>query len=182
MVLCQVDNQFFQFFVIGVVLVIQFFYGCGILQGISLCIDGIQRIDQFLDAVIVFNVFFENRALEAVRAVSFGEYRYSDTYVKFNGYANLETFNDVSEEIDISELAEYIKEHPEDFDDIELTSELEDFIRESYEKVKYVWKKSLSKYYVYKGDEEIYFIDKFHTNKHWLDRLGTLDVMYGELD
>ena len=129
-----------------------------------------------------FNVFFENRVLEAVRAVSFGEYNYSDTYVKFNGYANLETFNDVSDEIDISELAEYIKEHPEDFDDIELTNELEDFIRESYEKVKYVWKKSPSKYYVYKEDEEIYFIDKFHTNKHWLDRLGTLDVMYGELD
>ncbi len=41
-----------------------------------------------------FNIYFESDIMKAVRAISFGEYNYSDKYVKFNGYANLETFND----------------------------------------------------------------------------------------
>jgi hypothetical protein len=31
--------------------------------------------------------------MEAVRAASYGEYDYSDNYVKFNGYGNLESLD-----------------------------------------------------------------------------------------
>src|SRR5690554_4352880 len=63
-----------------------------------------------------FEIFFQDKLMDAVKAISFGEYRYSDAYVKFNGYANLETTNYLEDFIDTSELAEYIHENPEDFD------------------------------------------------------------------
>ena len=72
-----------------------------------------------------FEMFFQGRVLEAVRAIHFGDYNYVDAYVKFNGYANLETTNHLADFIDISELAEYIHENPEDFD-IEFDEDDED--------------------------------------------------------
>jgi hypothetical protein len=36
--------------------------------------------------------------IDAVRAVSYGEYRYGDKYVKFNGYGNLESFSYVTDD------------------------------------------------------------------------------------
>src|SRR5690606_23695390 len=72
-----------------------------------------------------FETFFQGKTMDAVRAISFGEYRYSDTYVKFNGYANLETTSYLEDFIDTSELAEYIHENPEDLD-IEFDEDDED--------------------------------------------------------
>ena len=40
-----------------------------------------------------FYSFFENSLMEAVRCISYGDYRYMDKFVKFDGYGNLETFN-----------------------------------------------------------------------------------------
>jgi hypothetical protein len=67
-----------------------------------------------------FEIFFTN-ALEAVRAVSFGDYRYHDDYVIFNGYGNLETFNhmDTDRLADFVEtMAKYIAEEIEQFNDL----------------------------------------------------------------
>ena len=41
-----------------------------------------------------FNTFFANNPTEAVRSVYYGDYNYCDEFVKFNGYGNLESFND----------------------------------------------------------------------------------------
>jgi len=43
-----------------------------------------------------FYTFFENSVISAVQCVCYGDYRYSDNYVKFNGYGNLESFNYMS--------------------------------------------------------------------------------------
>lgn len=67
-----------------------------------------------------FNTFFEEKTLEAVRAVCFGEYRYQDDYVIFNAYGNLESFNNPAEHIDIKAIAADILENPEIYSDIEL--------------------------------------------------------------
>ena len=40
-----------------------------------------------------FAMAFGTNVLEAVRAVCYGDYRYSDDYVKFDGYGNLESAN-----------------------------------------------------------------------------------------
>jgi hypothetical protein len=71
-----------------------------------------------------FNTFFDGKVLEAVRAVSFGEYRYNDDYVTFNGYANLESFNSPGDRVDISAIANDILESPENYD-IELNEVFE---------------------------------------------------------
>lgn len=63
-----------------------------------------------------FNTYFDGKVMEAVRAVSFGEYKYSDKYVRLNGYGNLESFNSASDEIDLSEIANDILENPERYD------------------------------------------------------------------
>ena len=41
-----------------------------------------------------FNMFFPNNPSEAVRSAYYGDYHYCDNYVRFNGYGNLESFND----------------------------------------------------------------------------------------
>lgn len=38
-----------------------------------------------------FNTYFSNNVIEAVRAVSFGDYNYSDDYVRLDDYGNLES-------------------------------------------------------------------------------------------
>jgi hypothetical protein len=67
-----------------------------------------------------FNTYFEGRLMEAIRAISFGEYNYSDSFIRFNGYANLETFNDPENYIYIEGLAQAILDNPTDFYNIEL--------------------------------------------------------------
>jgi len=62
-----------------------------------------------------FNTFFYNAADKAVRAVFYGDYNYSHDYVMFNGYGNLESFNDASEFIYISEIAQSIKDCPDEY-------------------------------------------------------------------
>ena len=65
-----------------------------------------------------FNVFFENKILEAVRAISYGEYHYTHDWVRFNGCGNLETINyfGISELCELPQIiAEYIEENFNDF-------------------------------------------------------------------
>ena len=54
-----------------------------------------------------FDTFFHNDPMEAVRSSYYGDYNYCDDYVRFNGYANLESFNDW-------ELEKEYKEHIDD--------------------------------------------------------------------
>ena len=65
-----------------------------------------------------FEIHFSS-TLNAVRAVSFGEYEYQDKYVRFDGYANLESSNYVDEFADIDELASWIEEE-EKYDEFNL--------------------------------------------------------------
>lgn len=79
-----------------------------------------------------FNVYFGNDVMGALRASQYGEYNYTDEYVKFNGYANLETTNSPTKWVDFSELADAILKSPDNFDCyIEL--EVMDVVIEDYE-------------------------------------------------
>lgn len=62
-----------------------------------------------------FNTFFENRVLEAVRAVAYGDYNYSHDWVHFNGYGNLESTNYPMDWIDEPQLIEDIINNPDDY-------------------------------------------------------------------
>ena len=67
-----------------------------------------------------FNIYFEGRVIEAVRAVAYGEYNYSHDWVIFNGYGNLESFNNPESHIDLQEICDDILENEQNFFDIEL--------------------------------------------------------------
>lgn len=41
-----------------------------------------------------FNTFYQEEPSEAVRAVYYGNYKYMDDYVRFDGYYNLESFDE----------------------------------------------------------------------------------------
>lgn len=62
-----------------------------------------------------FNSFFENRVLEAVRAVAYGDYNYGHDWVKFNGYGNLESTSYPNDWIDEPQLIEDIINNPDDY-------------------------------------------------------------------
>ena len=59
-----------------------------------------------------FNTFFYNNPTEAVRSSYYGNYNYCDKYVRFNGYGNLESFNDYDLE---KEYKYYIDEITDSF-------------------------------------------------------------------
>lgn len=88
----------------------------------------------FINDEEFFNLAFEGRPFEAVRSAFFGHYKYSDNYVWFNGYANLDS-SDYEDEMplaDKEELAEYFIEHYMEIDHI---SSMADFVSacEGYE-------------------------------------------------
>lgn len=55
------------------------------------CSDCLEEIEYQIESndENFFNTFFEGKPMEAVRASYFGTYRYSDDYVWFNAYGNL---------------------------------------------------------------------------------------------
>jgi hypothetical protein len=60
-----------------------------------------------------FNTYFENRVLEAVRSISYGDYTYTHEFIRFNGYGNLETFNsyNLDDYILYDEIIDYLLEN-----------------------------------------------------------------------
>lgn len=55
--------------------------------------DSLDYLDYRLNDEDFFRTFFENNLLEIARAISYGEYKYTDDYVTFNGLGNLETIS-----------------------------------------------------------------------------------------
>jgi hypothetical protein len=64
-----------------------------------------------------FQTFFEIDTLKAIQATQFGDYRYHDNWVTFNGYGNLDSFNWVIDNLCelVPTMAAYIVESHEDF-------------------------------------------------------------------
>ena len=81
-----------------------------------------------------FEEHFEGRVTEAVQAALAGDYNFSHDYVRFNGYANLESFNcadDDNSPVDFDSLADYLIENKDDDEiaellDIEFEEETEE--------------------------------------------------------
>jgi len=74
-----------------------------------------------------FETFFEGRVIEAVRAVNYGEYNYTDKYVRFNGYANLVSgtnYEMINQVVDMNMLADDILENEDNYYDL---NGIEDF-------------------------------------------------------
>lgn len=57
-----------------------------------------------------FQIYFESKVMEAVRAVSYGDYNYMDEYVRFNGYGNIESLTEYQWHQELKDEAEDIVE------------------------------------------------------------------------
>ena len=67
-----------------------------------------------------FEIFLP-KSTDAIRACQYGDHRYTDEFVQFNGYANLESFNDPTDRVDINAIAEDIKENERNYFSIGLS-------------------------------------------------------------
>lgn len=80
-----------------------------------------------------FETFYGNDILGAVRAVCYGEYSYTDEYVRIDAYGNLETSNSIQSELEdnIDDIVEHIIENWEEFKDtIDITDDTKSLIDE----------------------------------------------------
>lgn len=65
-----------------------------------------------------FEIFFDNKVMSVLSCIQYGDYDLNNTYVKFNGYGNLESFddNDLDYHIDIDSLVDDAMDNPERYD------------------------------------------------------------------
>ena len=94
--------------------------------------DGsLEILDVYENDEEFFNVYFEGRPMEAVRAAQYGEYSYTDEYVRFNGYGNLESMSeyDYKEEMKDS-IDDIVDELIDKRSHLYLSDELEELLDE----------------------------------------------------
>lgn len=58
--------------------------------------------------------YFMEKPAELARSIQYGDYRYCDDFVQFNGYGNLESFNYTDGHIFIEDIAGYLEDWDED--------------------------------------------------------------------
>ena len=58
--------------------------------------------------------YFMERPAELARAIQYGDYRYNDVYVQFNGYGNLDSFDYTDGHVFLSDIANYVADLEED--------------------------------------------------------------------
>ncbi|QZA69798.1 hypothetical protein 043JT007_280 [Bacillus phage 043JT007] len=63
--------------------------------------SGLDHLDYQHNDEDFFNTYFEGEPMKAVRAAVYGDYNYTDDYVKFDGYGNLVSVSayDMEEEL-----------------------------------------------------------------------------------
>ena len=79
-----------------------------------------------------FETFFGTVIMDAVRAVCYGEYNYTDEYVKINAYGNLETTNYIQDELEgyVDDIVEHIIDNWSELNNIDVSQETKDMIEE----------------------------------------------------
>ena len=58
--------------------------------------------------------------------IFYGDFRPNDNYFKFDGYDNLQSFDYISDEVDLEEIADYIVDNDEDFDNSDIREILDE--------------------------------------------------------
>jgi len=80
-----------------------------------------------------FNTYYADDIMGAVRAVCYGEYTFTDEYVKINAYGNLETTNYIQDELEgyVDDIVDHLIENWDEFKDtINITADTKAMIEE----------------------------------------------------
>ena len=65
-----------------------------------------------------FNIFFsDDNKMNICRATCYGNVTYTDPYIRFNAYGNLESFSDYDAKNEIEDYIEEIFEYPDTWED-----------------------------------------------------------------
>lgn len=77
--------------------------------------DNLESVDYYPNDEEFFNTFYMDKPYKLVQAIAYGDYRYSDNFVKFDGYANLKSVYEIPYEDDCAELVSryFEQESPE---------------------------------------------------------------------
>lgn len=77
--------------------------------------DDLASVDYFPNDEDFFNTFYMKKPYKLVQAISYGDYKHSDKFVTFDGYANLKSVYEVPYEDDCDELVSryFEQESPE---------------------------------------------------------------------
>lgn len=77
--------------------------------------EDLESVDYYPNAEEFFNTFYMDKPYKLVQAIAYGDYRYSDNFVKFDGYANLKSVYEIPYEDDCAELVSryFEQESPE---------------------------------------------------------------------
>lgn len=76
-----------------------------------------------------FITWFHEKPMEAVRASYFGKYNFTDEWVWFNAYGNLESGN-YETELPLRDAEEMAEWYIENYDEIDYITEMEEFCNE----------------------------------------------------
>lgn len=99
------------------------------LNGWDGCLEHLEAYDNDEE---FFNVFFEGKPMEAVRASHYGEYEFMDDYVRFNGYGNLESLTEYQYQQELKdEIDNIVDLMIENRSHIHLDGELKELLDES---------------------------------------------------
>lgn len=77
--------------------------------------EDLESVDYYPNDEEFFNTFYMDKPYKLVQAIAYGDYRYSDNFVKFDGYANLKSVYEIPYEDDCAELVSryFEQESPE---------------------------------------------------------------------
>ena len=74
-----------------------------------------------------FEMFFQGNPMEVARAIYYGYYKYTDEYVRFNAYGNLESLDNFEYKEELKDnINEIIDELMENYNNIYLPAEIEE--------------------------------------------------------
>ena len=76
-----------------------------------------EEFDEIMDGMSPWNI---------ATKIFYGDFRPNDNYFRFDGCANLESFDYISDEVDLEEIADYIVDNDEDFDDSDIREILDE--------------------------------------------------------
>ena len=95
------------------------------------CLDWLEFYENDDD---FFEMFFDERSLDMLHAMKYGNFDFDDEYVKFNGYGNLETYSyrEMIEEVEscIEEIVENLIENRDEIDVRWVDTEIADLLEE----------------------------------------------------
>jgi hypothetical protein len=96
------------------------------LNGWNGCLESLEAMSNDEE---FFEIYFEGKPMDAVRAAQYGDYNYTDEYVRFNGYGNLESFNDWQYEKELKDSIDEIIDNLIEYQShLYLSDELEELL------------------------------------------------------